>query len=135
MEISPFLTDIGKDYNPKIKYVAFCDLGEYLGEAQRRQSFESYKIFINKDKLICPYQILQTFYHEIGHIVLYHLGYRYYLKNSSDNSVHEAEADNWAFNEMGMLDELGRVKEENELCFKCINTRSKNCLKGGKIGI
>ncbi|MDD5451510.1 MAG: hypothetical protein PHT49_06395 [Desulfovibrionales bacterium] len=128
MQISPFLTDIAKSYNPKVEYVAFCDLpGRQLGEAGRPRAIEEYKILIDRNKLICPYQVLFILFHEIGHIELYHLGYRFYKGNHSN---HEEQADNWAFNQMGIMDNQGRVKEEEILCLKCIKERSRKCLKG-----
>ncbi len=121
------MTEIAKSYNPKVEYVAFCGLeGKHLGMAQGRQSFESYRIFIDKEKLICPYQVLFILFHEIAHIELYHLGYRFYKGTHTDQ---EEQADNWAFNQMGIIDR-GKVKEEGILCLKCIKERSQKCLKG-----
>lgn len=131
MKISPFLTDIAKDYNPKIEYVAFSDLSflsdRPLGVAWRKDpNIEWYAIDIDRDRLICPHQVLFVLYHELGHIVNYHLGYRHYF---GSKSIHEEDANNWAFREMGMIDETGQVKPKNEVCYQCMKTRSKSCLK------
>ena len=128
MQVSPFLTDIAKSYNSAVQYVAFCDLdGRCLGEVQARRSFESYRIHIDRDRMICPHQVLFMFFHEIGHIVCDHMGYRYYRL---PGVYLERGADEWAFMEMGMLDKQWQVKEENKACYDCMNQRSKRCLKG-----
>ena len=123
MQISPFLTDIAKSYNPKIEYVAFCDLaGRYIGLAQGRGSFEAYRVLIDRNRLPCLYRQLHIFFHEVGHVVLDHVG----TKSSHPN---ELEADIWAFHRMGIIDAGGRVKEENRACYTCILEQSKACLK------
>jgi len=132
MKISPFLTDIAKKYNPKIEYVAFSDL-RYLKESplgiawRKDPNVESYMIDIDKDRLICPHQVFFVLYHELGHVVHYHLGYRHY---TGSKSIHEEESNNWAFKEMGMINEQGQVKQECKLCYKCMKANSKVCLKG-----
>lgn len=92
-----------------------------------RKSVEYYKILINRDELICPHQVLFIFYHELGHIVRCHLGYRYY---TGGHSAQEREADEWAFLEMGITDKRGQVREQCRVCHACICQRSKKCLKG-----
>ena len=126
-----FLTEIAKKYNPKIEYVEFCKLpADYLGLAQKRQSVEAYRILIDKDKLACPYRILATLFHEIGHIVLGHLQleYRYYA-DSPVKLAKEREADRFAFEKLGIVDGYGRPFIKYKDCYNCIATKSENCLK------
>jgi hypothetical protein len=133
METNFFLTQIAQKYNPKIKSVEVCDLaGICLGAAQKKIGVETYRITIDRDRLICPYQVLFTLYHEVGHIVLFHLGYRYYTKDSSEKLLQEDEADDWAHKQMGIVDENGSPKKEYSLCYKCTKTKSKHCLKKGE---
>jgi hypothetical protein len=129
MEKSPFLTEIAQDYNPHIEYVSFGDLtylrSRPLGVAWQRQP-ERYAINIDRERLLCPHQVLFVLYHELGHIMQWHLGYRHYLVAGS---YREEEADTWALKEMGLLDKHGHVKRENETCYRCFKTGSKICLK------
>jgi len=130
MRVSPFLTAIAKDYNPNIEYVAFCDLSKRSKKAQGiawgKKNTQWHAIEIDEKGLICPHQILYIFFHELGHIVNHHLGYRYF---TGSRSLHEEEADTWAFREMGMIDERGQVKEESKICYQCMKAKSKTCLK------
>jgi hypothetical protein len=128
MKISPFLTAIAKDYKPQIA-VGFGDLtflkDKPLGIAWQRNP-NQYEIEIDRNRLICPHQVLYVFYHELGHIVRWHVGYRRYLIG---RDYYEDEADNFAFAEMGIMCERGEIKEENKLCYQCMKARSEICLK------
>jgi hypothetical protein len=128
MKISPFLTAIAKDYKPQI-VVGFGDLTflktKPLGIAWQRNP-KHYEIQIDRNRLICPHQVLYVFYHELGHITRWHVGYRRYL---CSGSFHENEADNFAFAEMGMITERGEVKEQCKLCHQCMKAKSEICLK------
>jgi len=129
MKINSFLTAIAKDYNPKIEYVMFCPLQfDHCGEVHRRKSVEQYRILIDREKLSCPYSVIFTLFHEVGHIALGHLGYmkKHYEENQN---AAEAEVDGWAFHRMGLMDKHGQVKEEHKFCYECHKTRSLVCLK------
>ena len=130
MKISPFLTDIARGYNPHVECVGFDDLTNLkrkpLGIAWQRYS-QVYYIEIDRERLICPHQVLYVLFHELGHINQWHLGYRHFL---GGRSYQEEEADNWAFEKMGMINKQGQVKEESKLCYQCMETKSKVCLKG-----
>jgi len=129
MEISPFLTEIARDYNRHIEHVAFEDLtflkDRPLGVAWQKRP-QNFFIDIDRDRLLCPHQVLFVFYHELGHIQQYHLGYRHFMGGKSE---HEMEADAWAFKEMKMINDLGQVKPECRICFRCMKARSRVCLK------
>jgi hypothetical protein len=130
MEISPFLSEIARGYNGAIEYVGFEDLSRVprkpFGVTWARKDREWYAIEIDRDRLPCPFQVFFVFFHELGHIVYYHLGYRFFTGNAS---LQEREADSWAFSRMGMIDDQGRIKEENRLCYDCIRGSSRVCLK------
>jgi len=134
MNKSEFLSDIAKKYSPQIEYVAFeaaRDGG--FGEARRsRNDLEKYYIHIDKNRLICSYQILYVFFHEIGHIVNFHLGYKYFNKKYSKEDK-ENEASIWAFKEMGMIDNMGNIKEEKKACHECMAKLCDKCLRGFKV--
>jgi hypothetical protein len=132
MKINPFLTAIARDYNLKVEYVAFCPLQfDHFGEVHRRKSVEQYRILIDRERLSCPYSIIFTLFHEVGHVALGHLGYmkKHYEENQG---TAEAEVDDWAFYRMGLIDAGGQVKEEHRLCYECHKTRSMACLKGSR---
>lgn len=125
MEKNSFLSEIAKKYNSKIDHVALLGTADRMfGMAWReRNGPEKYNIFINKDRLICSYQIFFVLYHEIAHIVLFHLGYRYYSASPSEKQQYqEHEANAWAFKEMGIVDDQGKVKDEHRACYECLTT-------------
>jgi hypothetical protein len=128
MKISPFLTAIARDYKPQI-VVGFGDLTflktKPLGIAWQWNP-KHYEIQIDRNRLICPHQVLYMFYHELGHIIRGHVGYR---RCSRGRPFHEEEANNFAFAEMGMLSERGEVKEECTFCYQCMKAKSEICLK------
>ena len=124
-----FLTEVAKDYDPEIDGVFFVKIpGCTEGHAWKtRDGF--YRIEIDSEKQICPYQTFHVFFHEVAHVVLGHcdiskdaLSYPIY------NHV-ELEAKRWAFEKMGHLDSKGKVKEDLWTCHYCINNFSKECLK------
>lgn len=127
--ISTFLSDIAKKYNKNIKFVMFAKLtGGHAGIVFARKSFESYEIHIDAQKMPCISHIFRALFHEIAHIVLSHFDY------SSDEYLvvikeQEAEADMWAFQEIGIFDEGGNIKEGKILCFKCLQSQMQTCLK------
>jgi hypothetical protein len=118
-----FLTNIAKEYNEKILSVAFVNLSDEhcFGHAHRSvHSTEEYWICIDKSRLICPSQVFFVLYHEIAHIVNFHLGYLYCRNSSTEKENKEKQADIWAFKEMGIMDAQGIINPENIVCYKCI---------------
>jgi hypothetical protein len=117
--ISDSLTKIAKGYCGKIEYVAFVPLdAETLAGIVRGSSSETYGILIDDKKQPCFHRATFCMYHEIGHIELFHLGYLFF---HGDPVFKEAEADRWAFSQMGKLDET---------CRTCMAKRSAHCLFG-----
>jgi hypothetical protein len=134
--VSSFLLSIAKDYNPHIQRVAFEDLtylrGQPYGIAWEKTP-GNLIIEIDPSRVICPYQALYVFYHELGHIMCGHVAYRRALGGASP--YREAEADAFAFREMRLLDPCGHVKEETRLCYSCFCSKSKVCLKTTPRGV
>lgn len=129
MQISHWLTDIAQSFNPKIEYVSFESLKAMRAAVCRDPNkIESYHIVIDKDQMICPFQVLHAFYHELGHIERFDLGYMRHKRSKADQ---EAGADWFAFNHLGMIDKYGQVKKEYRACYDCMKNRSKMCLKEG----
>lgn len=136
MMISEFLTSIAKDFNPRIRSVSFEDLtllkSKPVGVAYQPTPL-TYLIEIDRARLICPYQVLYVFYHELGHIMSGHVGYHRHVGYSEHGLVGhahlEAEADAWAFLHMHLIDSQGNVNEETRLCYECFASKSKICLK------
>jgi hypothetical protein len=130
MEISPFLSEIARGYNGAIEYVGFEDLSRVprkpFGVVWARRDCEWYAIEIDEKRLVCPFQVLFVFFHELGHIVRYHLGYKYF---NGSGSAQEMEADDWAFSRMGIKGERGQIREELKACYECMKTSSRICLK------
>jgi hypothetical protein len=134
MKLSPFLTSIARDYEAQIAAVYFEDLSKVAGEPLGMAYFwrpSTYYISIDCERLICPHQVLYALFHEMGHIVQYHLGYRRFL---GAESYREEEADAWAFRKMGMIDECGNVEPECAICYECMRRRSRTCLKHFEMG-
>ena len=124
-----FFTEIAKDYNAKIEAVAFGKLEKYLKGKVIHSSFrDTYFIDIDDEKMRCVYQILFVLFHEIAHIQLFHLGYRYHC-DPGLKEAREVEADQWGFKELGVIDHMNRPTADNKLCHKCITTNSAVCLK------
>ncbi|MCX5855626.1 MAG: hypothetical protein NTZ24_13830 [Deltaproteobacteria bacterium] len=127
--ISPFLSDIAKKYNKNIQFVMFLKLpGNQAGMVFSRKSFRSHEILIDDRKMPCVYHIFHTLFHEIAHVVLSHFDY------SSNEFIvtieeQEKEADIWAFQEIGIYDEVGSIKEGEMVCFKCLQSRIRTCMK------
>jgi hypothetical protein len=133
---SPFLTAIAKDYNPRIESVSFGDLSllksSPLGIAWQHAP-GSYIIQIDKARLVCAYQVLYVFYHELGHILAGHVHYQRALGGA--DVYREIEADAFAFREMRLIDSRGHVNEETRLCYSCFCSKSKVCLKKTPRGV
>ena len=127
---SPFLKSIAQDYNPRIKSVSFGDLSllksSPLGIAWQHAPGK-YMIEIDKARLVCPYQVLYVFYHELGHIMCGHIA-SYHRALGGLNPYREIEADRWAWKEMGLIDIHGNINEETRVCYECMISRSKVCL-------
>jgi len=123
-------TALAKKYNPNIDYVEFSWLEENLfGIAARSSSHrEKYRILIDRKKTYCPVHLFFVFFHEVGHIVLDHLGYKYHAKNCSKEGK-EAEADSWAFKELGIMDSQGKINEGYRICYGHITGQGKGCEK------
>lgn len=144
MEISEDLTKTAREYNPHIDYVAFLDMNNTdFGRVRRsRNEVEKYRIHIDKSRLVCPTQVLFVFYHELGHIERFHLGYRYFDTRLS-MQARENEADVWAFKEMGIMDCQERISEKYRPCHECITrffaseefviTTQGKCLRGVRL--
>ncbi len=126
MRKSDFLTDIAQNYEPKIEAVFFCNEKclpkGVFGMANALPSLEWYRILIHNKLLFCPIRSFWTFFHELGHIVLGHFG-------RMDDGSEERAAGEWAFREMGTIDQEGKIKKENAFCYVCLSTYSKSCLK------
>ena len=129
MKINSFLTDIAKSFSPEIEYVAFCDFKDsHLGEVQQRPGRDAYWILIDKNKLPCALSVIFVMFHEVGHVLHGDVGAIH--RSFTDWSDTEAKADNWAFHQMGLTDEIGQVSKENKPCYECHKARSNKCLKG-----
>lgn len=135
-----YFTKRAREYNPHIDHVAFCGMDDSYGRVYRSHNeVEKYRIYIDADKLLCPIQVWHTFYHELGHIECFHMGYKYHNASLS-RQVRENEANAWAFKEMGMVDSIGRINEQYRLCYECITgfyasgefiiTTKGRCLEG-----
>jgi len=127
------LLDIAKGYNLKIKEVFFC-LPELIennkGMVFASKSPEKYRILLDENLLFCANQVLFTFFHEVGHIILKHL-----IRTEVERFIFkldwEKAANEWAFNQMGIVDQQGQVKG-NAHCLECIKCFSRKCLRGFK---
>ena len=125
MKTSSIYTQIAKKYNPKIVRVTFEDLKDTPGVAYKNPDTGDYYIAISK-KIRCAFQVHFVAYHEIAHVALYHLGYRRYR---GCMEAREEEADWWAFEKIGIVDDQGRVKPEWGNCHSCMKMRPGMCLK------
>ncbi|MBW2341225.1 MAG: hypothetical protein JRF50_12930 [Deltaproteobacteria bacterium] len=133
MRINAFLTDLAQSYNPKIEYVAFCDLSGRLGGVRKGEGFETYRIDIDQKKLPCLYFVFFVFFHEVGHILFKHSTHADFFNCNEVRIAAEAAADIFALHEMGLVDDQGRDNEEFEICIRCYKTRSMKCLKESNI--
>lgn len=120
-----FLTSIAQGHHPGIKSVEFEPLACH-GVVYKTPKTGTYVISIDPDRTLCAYFRIFVLFHEVAHVVKYHLGYRKYMMRSSDK---ESEADNWAFERMGISD---RPADPNRLCCRCMKERSKVCLREGR---
>ena len=130
--INEFLTDIAKGFNDKIEQVRFekLDLG-HLGRVYPSENRNSYRILIDRGKLRCSFQVFFVLFHEIAHIELFHLGYKFYL--ASDEYLREGrekEADEWAFKQLGVVKSNGNINDADKVCLQCLRSIPKHCLKG-----
>lgn len=120
---SEFLTDIAKGFNDKIKQVIFEELEPgHLGRVNASENRDSYRILIDRGKLRCSFQVFFILFHEIAHIELFHLGYRFYLSDESLREGREKEADEWAFKQLDIV--------TDKVCLQCLLSIPKHCLKG-----
>ena len=113
-------------HNPKISEVVFEEFKTKFGVAFKDPVSGEYTISLDESKLPCPFMMLFVFYHELGHVVLYHLGYRKWKMSDEDR---EKEADLWAYREIGIFDDNGQVKKDFIVCMRCMDRRSLQCLK------
>jgi len=125
---SDFLTNIAKMHDSRIKSVSFLPIPGMRGAVWKaKPPYDDGKIRIEiNPNIACPHQILYTFFHEVGHVILGHFDLSPMLRTAEI----QKEATNWAFGEMGVLDHKGKVKKANETCYHCIIQQSKICLKG-----
>jgi len=126
MEIDHYFTNIAQNHNSKVDQVIYEDLNGTVGIAYKNPETGRYTISIDRRKIPCLIMMLFIFYHELGHIVLYHLGYRHRIVRDLDK---EEEVDRWAFVKIGLLNDEGQIKQGWQTCYKCIKTRSPHCLK------
>lgn len=120
---SEFLTDIAKGFNNKIKQVSFSELElGHLGRVYASENRDSYCIVIDRGKIRCSFQAFFVLFHEIAHIELFHLGYRFYLSDEYLREGREKEADEWAFKQLDVV--------TDKVCLQCLRSIPKNCLKG-----
>jgi hypothetical protein len=131
---SKFLTDIARDLDSRIASVLFgpadqneaaCLIG--VRSCAEATEYSRYEIWIDNEKLRCPYQMLFATYHEVGHLFLKHIGPCVY---SSVRGRFELEADTFAFSKMDMIGPFGIPKKECATCCVCLGGRSRACLKG-----
>lgn len=133
MKKSEFLTETAKRYDSKIGNVFFCkpelmENSNGLALAYSGNGGRTYKILINKEFLFCANHALYVFFHEVGHVLLGHFGLSAVERYISSARL-EVDADDWAFDQMGVFDHEGKVKKENALCFDCIKADSRKCYK------
>lgn len=131
MMTSEFLTDIAKGFNDKIEQVRFEKLGlGHLGRVYPSENRNSYRILIDRGKLRCSFQAFFVLFHEIAHIELFHLGYRFYLSDEYLRKGREKEADEWAFKQIGVVKSNGNINDADKVCLQCLRSIPKHCLKG-----
>ena len=124
---SEFLSEIAKKYNQNIEYVAFDPCNGDLGRAYRsHDQIEKYRIYINSDEMLCSIQTLFIFFHELGHVVLDHLGFKLFSKNYPRDRI-ENEADTWAYKKMGLIDSRGEISGKDMVCYNCIRGMNASC--------
>ena len=139
------LSELAKKYNPKIDYVSLESLNGDLGRAYRsHDQVEKYRICVDADRSLCATHTFFIFAHELGHIVLCHLGYKYF-KTDFPLDARDAEANAWAFKEMGMIDSQGKINEKDRVCYDCISrfigsgeilvTLNNKCPKGSTVKV
>ena len=137
MAISPFLTEIAKELNPKIESVEFkgsntesraCIL--YSRRAKARGK-EVYWIIIAEAEIVrCPSAWLFLLYHEVGHAQQFEEGYDPSKATPEQRQRMEKEANEYAYGKMGILGDRGQIKPKGETCYWCIKTQCNVCLKG-----
>ena len=129
--ISEFLTDIANGFNVKIERVEFEKLEPgHLGRVHATKKRDSYHILIDKGKTHCSFQILFILFHEIAHIELFHLGYKFYLSDEGLKAAREKEADEWALKQLGVVEGNGNINDADKVCLQCLQTIPEYCLKG-----
>jgi len=122
-----YFTHIARTHEPKIEQVVYEDLtNNVFGMAYKNPETGRYTISIDRRKISCLIMMMFVLYHELGHIVFYHLGYRHYMIKDSDK---EDEVDWWAFEKIGLLNDEGQIKQEWQTCYECMRTRSLHCLR------
>lgn len=128
--VSLFLTEIAKDYNCGIEAVEFKVLEKgMMGKVVASKLRDAYRLFIDKEKMKCVPQIMFVLYHEIAHIELFHLGYKFYLRDAILQEAREKEADHWALNKLGIIDTAGKPTKSDMACHECLIENSPMCLK------
>ena len=128
---SEFLTDIARRFNDKIKQVMFAELPPgHLGRVYASENRDSYDILIDRGKLRCSFQAFFILFHEIAHIELFHLGYKFYLSDEYLREGREKEADEWAFKQLGVVKSNGNINDADKVCLQCLRSIPKHCLKG-----
>jgi hypothetical protein len=127
---SLFLTEIAKDYNTDIEAVEFRVLEkDMMGKVVTSKLRDAYIIYIDREKTKCVHRTMFVLFHEIAHIQLFHLGYKFYLSDRTLREAREGEADRWALKELGVIDNINRPTPDNISCHECLTTNSILCLK------
>lgn len=117
MEINDFLTTIARSHSKKIEYVTFeCLPVRTYGYTCRGSKPDSYHISVDGKQLVCPYHRIFVALHETAHVVLKHLG----PGSRLEKARREQEATQWAFVEMGLVDDGGSPTQPGRKCFNCI---------------
>lgn len=128
---SEFLTNIAKGFNDKIEHVRFEKLEPgHLGRVNASGDRDGYRILIDRGKLRCSFQTFFVLFHEIAHIELFHVGYRFYLADENHREGREKEADEWAFKQLGVVKSNGYINDTDRVCFQCLQSIPKHCSKG-----
>lgn len=122
---SSFLTEVAKGYDARVSAVCFSSLpGNMRGGVWAHKDDNFWRIDIDDANLICPFQNLYVFYHELGHIVLGHCD-----SPNKDEEFREREATRWALLRMSTIDINGQINPGLDGCFRCMTEFLDSCLK------
>ena len=115
---------IAKEHNPDIISVKFQNFaGKTLGTTYKHPDTYKYYIAIHSD-IPCNRFALFVFYHELAHVLLYHIGYRCHTLTTKQK---EEEADLWAFNKLKFFSQDRKVNNDYNKCMICLTERGSDC--------